>query len=159
MAVVATREQWVEAATEFLGTPIADAVPLRRLRPVVALLFIPGLAAFWVLVFLDELGMIPGPSLIVFVVGLAAAMLPLMLAWVPVFAALTRDGDLWMMKGSWLRLHPLAPIGTFDPGRVSGPQGFMDLTFVIADLRHRVALPHTTRFQEMVAAARSRTMN
>jgi len=147
------------AAADILGMPVVDAVPLRRLRPVVALLFIPGLAAFWVLVFLDELGMIPGPSLIVFVVGLAAAMLPLMLAWVPVFAALTRDGDLWMMKGSWLRLHPLAPIGTFDPGRVSGPQGFMDLTFVIADLRHRVAVPHTTRFQEMVAAARSRTMN
>jgi hypothetical protein len=145
------------AATGILGAPVVDAVPLRRLRPVVALFCIPGLAVFWVLVFLDELGVIPGPSFLVLVVGSASAFTPLTLAGVPVFAVLTRDGDLWMMKGSWMRLHPLAPIGTVDPGRVNGPQGFMDLTFVIADLRHRVAIPHTTRFQEMVGAARPRT--
>jgi hypothetical protein len=149
------REQWVADATEVLGAPVADAVPVPQLRSNVWQIDIAGLAVLGGLV-LVHMFVVPFPHLVVILVCAVMSILSTRLRQKPRFVALTRDGRLWMLTATHWLSRPLAPIGAIDPGLVSGPVGLLRLTFIIDGARHTVLLTNKEPFQQMVETARRR---
>jgi hypothetical protein len=153
---VAARERWVAAATEILGTPVVETVPVARRRPAAVLLFIACLAVGFVVVLLYEFGVVAGPRFPMYFAGPVAVVVALQLGAEQLFAAQSRDGGVWMLTGSRMSPRPLALIGPLDPEQVRGPEGVLGTTFVIAGVKHQVAVPQRARFQQMVETARRR---
>ena len=153
MAVVATREQWVEAATEFLGTPIADAVPVARRRRYAWLVDVAGtlvVAAVVLLTWFVWRGQHP----LFWSLATVASFGVTRLQAESRFIALSSEGGLWLLTATTWFPRPTGPIGPLDPGQVSGPVGLFRLTFVIAGGKHQVALPHKKSLQRIVDTAR-----
>jgi hypothetical protein len=147
--------QWVEQATEILGTPVADAVPVPRRRSHAWLADIVMLSLFTAGVLWGLLVRPFPPFLVISLATVVSIVLP-KLQTEPRFAALTDDDELWMLTATHWFSRPLAPIGLIDPRLVSGPVGLFRLTFIIDGAKHTVAYPHRKPFQRMVETARRR---
>lgn len=146
------------AATELLGTPVEDVVPMARSKRIKPLLVVIGILLAFVVVFWYELGLVPGPHFPFYFVAPAAVVTSMMLGSDQVFAAQTRDGVIWMLTGSRKNPRPLAPIGPLDPAQVSGTAGIFGNTFRIAGMKHQVGVQHKSRFQQMLGSARQQSV-
>lgn len=155
MAVVATPQDWVEAATEILGTPVAEAVPVARRRSYAWLVDIGWFALFGAAVLWDLL-VRPLPPLLVISLAMVASIVLPKLQTESRFAALTNDNQLWILTATTWFPRPTAPIGPIDPGLVSGPVGLFRLTFIIDGAKHTVLLTSKAPFLQMLETARRR---
>lgn len=70
-----SREKWRAAAREVTGQEVREAVPVARIKPGGPLFTVVGVLAFAAVVYPYELGLIPGPRLLVFFVGAFAMSL------------------------------------------------------------------------------------
>ncbi len=150
---MASTEKWAAAAADVLGAPVSEIVPLARRKPGGGAFVAAGVAVFGVVVFLHELGVIPGPTLLVFMAGAVPMSLLFQLALEPVFGALTPAG-IEMTSSTRLVPKPVGPpLGPLDPAVVTGPHSLLRNAFDIQGTRHRVAIWQRARFQRMLAAA------
>jgi hypothetical protein len=157
VAIVAARERWVVAATEILGTPVEEAVPLARSKEAPAAYFLGGAAIFGTITFLHEFGLIPGPTLVVYLVAATPMSLMFQMAFEPMFAVLAPTGIQMVSSTRWFP-KPVAPaLGPLDPATVTGPHGFARNAFEISGMTHRVPIWHRGRFQRMLADAARHT--
>jgi hypothetical protein len=149
------RERWVNEATRLLGTPVVEAVPVGRTAPDAKWLYV-GSAVIWVVVtFLGEFLVLPGPTVLAYLIAGVPIMLLVSQATETRFAAQTAGGDLWMLAGSSIRPRPVAPIvGRLDPATVSEAEGAFGNAFKISGTTHRVPAWHRKRFEKMLAEAR-----
>lgn len=141
------------AATEVLDTSVSEVVSLARQKDGGGVFFVAGTAIFAVVVFLHEFGVIPGPTLLVYLAGALPMSLLFQLALDPVFAAQTPAGIQVTSSTRWIA-RPVGPaLGPLDPAVVSGPHGLWRNAFDIAGVRHRTPIWHRARFQRMLLAA------
>ncbi len=142
--------RWDEAAAEVVHAPVTDAVPLARRKDGWWLYYLAGGGCFAVVVFLYQVGVIPGPTLLAYVLGAIPMSVLFQLSLTPVFAVLTPTG-IQVTSGARWRPRPVAPVlGPLDPRVVSGPRGLFGNAFDIAGQRHQVGLPQKARFQRML---------
>ena len=113
--------RWDEAAAEVVQAPVTDAVPLARRKDGWWLYYLAGGGCFAVVVFLYQFGVIPGPTLLAYVLGAIPMSVLFQLSLTPVFAVLTPTG-IQVTSGARWRPRPVAPVlGPLDPRVVSGP--------------------------------------
>lgn len=142
---------WFGAATETLGTPVADGVRLVRPRPYAWLVNVGWTAIGAALVLLNYFVWHLPPPLVFLPVMVASIGLP-RLQGQDRYAVLTDDDRLWLLTASGS--EPEALIGPLDPEQVSRPVGLFRHTFVIAGVRHHVAPFYKKPFQQMLETAR-----
>lgn len=154
---MASQERWVAAAAEILDMPVSDAVLLARRKDGAGVYLAAGavvfVVVFAVVVYLTQIEVIPGSSLLIFF----AAALPISLLFVLgtewVFAALTPAGIEMTSSTRW-RHRPVGPRrGQLDPTVVLGPAGPLRNLWEIAGTGHQTSLRQGRRFQKMLAAA------
>ncbi|MFC5178124.1 hypothetical protein [Nocardioides taihuensis] len=149
-----SREKWRAAAREVTGQEVREAVPVARIKPGGPLFTVVGVLAFAAVVYPYELGLIPGPRLLVFFVGPFAMSLIWQLGRTPVFVLLTPTGLVAVHTSRW-RLKPTTPVlGPVDPASVRGPSGLLGNAYDIGGARHQVGWQVRGRFEQMLAVAR-----
>ena len=151
---MASIEKLAATAADVLDAPVSEIVPLARQKGGGGAFFGAGAAVFGVVVFLHEFGVIPGPTLVVYLAGAFLMSLLFQMALEPVFAALTPAGIQMTSSTRWIPRPVVPPLGPLDPAIVSGPHGLWRNAFDIAGVRHRVAIWQRGRFQRILAAAR-----
>ena len=144
----------MSAATDILGTPVVEAVPMARSKPTKPVFVLIAMVLAFVVVFSYDLGLVPGPRFPSYFAAPAAVVAALVLGSEQVFAAQTREGGIWMLTGTRMSPRPVAPIGQLNPDHVSAPAGLFGNTFRIAGIKHQVGVQQKARFQRMLAAAR-----
>ena len=147
---MAAQQKWSAAASEVLGTPVSDAVPLARRKPGSGGWMAGGIVIFAVVVFLHNFGVIPGPTLLIYLVGAIPMSFMFQLANRTVFAAQTPDGIQMINSTRWSPTPVGPPLGPVDPATVTGPHGLFRNAFDIAGVRHRTAAWQRGRFEQML---------
>ena len=150
---MAARERWIAEATDILGTPVDEVVPLARSKPSKPAWVVSSMVVGFFVVLLYEFGMVPGPQFLEYFVAPTAVVASLVLGSEQRFAAQTREGGIWLLTGTRVSPRPLARIGPVDPGQVSAPTGMFGNTFTIAGVKHQVAVQQKARFWGMVESA------
>lgn len=146
---------WFGSATEIIGSPVADGVPLSRRRKYAWVVDIAATAVLAVAVLLDRFVWSLPTILIIFLAAVASIVLPRMQTEGR-YAVLTEDDRLWLLTATGWTPRPEALIGPLDPEQVSGPVGPFRRTFVLAGTKHQVSMFYKKAFQQMVDTARRR---
>ena len=151
---MASTEKLAATAADVLDAPVSEIVSLARQKDGGGMFFGAGAAVMAVVVFLHEFGVIPGPTLVVYMAGALPMALLFQMTLEPVFAALTPAGIQMTSSTRWIPRPVGPPLGPLDPAAVSGPHGLLPNAFDIAGVRHRTPIWQRARFQRMLAAAR-----
>jgi len=150
---MAARQRWTRAASEVLGMPVSEAIPLARRRPGASMLMVLGFLFFALVVFAFTFGLVPGPRLLAYAIGAAGMAVLLQLGQEPVFAALTPHGIQMTSSSRWAPSPTAPPLGPLDPTTVDGPGGLFRNVFVVNGVTHRTPATQSRRMKQMLDQA------
>ena len=146
---MAAQEKWAAAATEIVGAPVSQAVPLARRREGATAYLVMGGVGFALAVLVFNLAM-PDQRFFGYFLGALVLAAFMQAGQEPVFAVRTPTGIQMTGSTRWSP-HPVGPaLGPLDPATVSGPAGLFRNVFVINGVQHRTSAAQSGRFRQML---------
>ncbi len=148
---MASQEKWSAAASQVVGEPVSEAVPLARQKEGGTVLMVLGFVLFAVVVVVVNL-VLPVSRFWGYFVGAALMATCIQLAQEPLFAVRTPGGIRMTGSTRWTPRPIEPPLGPLDPAIVTGPLGLWRNVYVIGGVKHRTSAWQSGRFRKMLGA-------